>query len=201
MCFWIFMICSSPPVEFKLDFWQKVFRKKKKSCTNSCREKSIHRLFSITFFFRPDSTCFYTLFLIYFYFNHGNLWFKLISLPLKHTDMLHKIKNSGFPHGSVVRNLPANASITGLGRSHMPWKNSPVCHNHWACALEPRSHDWSPHTLEPHVLLQKKPLNSLKWIQKYTEACVLQLESSRPLTTNREKPWQQQILSTAKINK
>ena len=147
-----------------------------------------------TFFFRPDSTCFYTRFLIYFYFNHGNLWFKLISLPLKHTHMLHKNKNSGFPGGSVVRNLPANASITGPGRSHMPWKTSPVCHNHWACALESRSHNyWSPHTLEPQVLLQKKPQ---QW-----EACVLQLKSSHPLTTNREEPWRQQILSTAEINK
>ena len=32
-----------------------------------------------------------------------------------------------FPHGSVVKNLPANAghmgSIPGLGRSHMLWSN------------------------------------------------------------------------------
>ena len=33
----------------------------------------------------------------------------------------------GFPDGSVVKNLPANAGGTGsipdLGRSHMPWSN------------------------------------------------------------------------------
>ena len=32
-----------------------------------------------------------------------------------------------FPHGTVVKNLPANAKdtclILGLGRSHMPWSN------------------------------------------------------------------------------
>ena len=35
--------------------------------------------------------------------------------------------SKGFPGGSVVRNLPANAGDTGLipvpGRSHMPWSN------------------------------------------------------------------------------
>ena len=33
----------------------------------------------------------------------------------------------GFLHGTVVKNLPANAGDTGsspgLGRSHMPWSN------------------------------------------------------------------------------
>ena len=36
-------------------------------------------------------------------------------------------KHGGFPHGTVVKNLPANAGDTGLspgpGRSHMPQNN------------------------------------------------------------------------------
>ena len=39
----------------------------------------------------------------------------------------NKKKNGGFPGGTVVENLPANAGDTGsspgLGRSHMPWSN------------------------------------------------------------------------------
>ncbi|KAJ8779504.1 hypothetical protein J1605_012388 [Eschrichtius robustus] len=41
-----------------------------------------------------------------------------------------KVKKEGFPGGTVVENLPANAGDTGsspgLGRSHMPQSN-------WAC--------------------------------------------------------------------
>ena len=41
--------------------------------------------------------------------------------------IIKKSINSGFPSGSVLKNLPANAgdtdSIPGLGRSHMPWSN------------------------------------------------------------------------------
>ena len=55
-----------------------------------------------------------------------------------------------FPGGAAVKNLPANAGNTGLmpgqGRSHMPRSNKPMCHNYWACTLEPTSHNyWSPH--------------------------------------------------------
>ena len=58
------------------------------------------------------------------------------SLVLRHKDYfaLKAIENKqiqekiwGFPDGSVVKNLPANAgdmgSIPGPGRSHMPWSN------------------------------------------------------------------------------
>ena len=38
-----------------------------------------------------------------------------------------KLLNGGFPGGTVVENLPANAgdmgSSPGLGRSHMPWSD------------------------------------------------------------------------------
>ena len=41
--------------------------------------------------------------------------------------MLKKKLLWGFPGGTVVKNLPANAEDTGssprLGRSHMPWSN------------------------------------------------------------------------------
>ena len=47
----------------------------------------------------------------------------------------------GFPCGSVVENLPANAgdmgSIPGLGGSHSQGATKPIHHNCWACALEP----------------------------------------------------------------
>ena len=53
-----------------------------------------------------------------------------------------KINMLGFPGGSVVENLPANAgetgSIPGQGRSHM-LQGKPVRHNYLACAPEPRS--------------------------------------------------------------
>ena len=47
-----------------------------------------------------------------------------LNVPELHTFKCHF---GGFPVGSVVKNLPANAgdtgSIPGLGRSHMPWSN------------------------------------------------------------------------------
>ena len=40
----------------------------------------------------------------------------------------------GFPGGSMVKNLPANAGdvglIPGLGRSHMLQRTKPVCYNY-----------------------------------------------------------------------
>ena len=57
----------------------------------------------------------------------------------------------GFPSGAVVENPPANAgdtgSIPGPGRSHMPRSNL-VCHNYWACALEPVSHNYWARVLQ-----------------------------------------------------
>ena len=41
--------------------------------------------------------------------------------------IISSINGEGFPGGTVVENLPANAGDTGsspaLGRSHMPWSN------------------------------------------------------------------------------
>ena len=43
------------------------------------------------------------------------------------SDNVLKSFRKGFPGGSMVKNLPANAgdtgSIPGPGRSHMPWSN------------------------------------------------------------------------------
>ena len=48
--------------------------------------------------------------------------------------------SKGFPSGSVVKNLPANAgdmgSIPGLRRPHMSRSNKPACHDYWPCVLE-----------------------------------------------------------------
>ena len=46
---------------------------------------------------------------------------------IKHKQKILKASREGFPGGSVVKKLPANAgnrgSIPGPGRSHMPWSN------------------------------------------------------------------------------
>ena len=48
-------------------------------------------------------------------------------MKLEHSLTLHKNRNSGFPGGTAVANLPANAGDTGsspgLGRSHIPRSN------------------------------------------------------------------------------
>ena len=58
--------------------------------------------------------------------------YRFIAIPIKltmafFTDLEQKITQLGFPDGTVVENLPANAGDTGsspcLGRSHMPRSN------------------------------------------------------------------------------
>ena len=83
---------------------------------------------------------------------------------------LRKINKGDFPGGAVVKNLPANTgdmgSIPGPGRSHMPGATKLVCHNYWACALEPTSHNYWAHVPQllteagaprAHALQQEKP--------------------------------------------
>ena len=68
----------------------------------------------------------------------------------------------GFPGGSVLKNLPANAGdmglISGLGRSHMPQSKlspcitttAPVLESPGAAITEPTHRNyWSPGALEP----------------------------------------------------
>ena len=61
----------------------------------------------------------------------------------------------GFPSGSVIKSLPANAgdtgSIAGAEGSHMPSsKYKSIRHTCWACAVEPGNHSyWSLQAQEP----------------------------------------------------
>ena len=59
----------------------------------------------------------------------------------------------GFPGGSVVKNLSANAgdmgSVPDPGRFHMPPATKPVHLNYWAYALEPGSHSYWAHVPQP----------------------------------------------------
>ena len=47
--------------------------------------------------------------------------------PRQAENRVEEDEERGFPGGTVVKNLPANAGETGLspgpGRSHMPWSN------------------------------------------------------------------------------
>ena len=82
----------------------------------------------------------------------------------------------GFPGGSVIENLPANAGGKGL----IPAKEDLI----WCGATEPMYHNYrSPSALEP--VLHKKSL------------CTTTLEQP-PLTPTREKTVQQQRPGTAK---
>ena len=95
-----------------------------------------------------------------------------------------------YPGGLAVESLPAKAgdkdSILGPGGSYMPKGN-------WACALEPRSHNyWSLRTLEPMLHSKRSHCNEKPTAQ--------QLESGPPLTAPRENLVQQHRPSTAKKN-
>ena len=85
-----------------------------------------------------------------------------------------KKKNQGFPGGSVVKNLPANAEDTGsiphLGTCHMPVER-----------------------LSPSATTTEPAFQSL--CSATREACTAE---QPPLTATREKPAQQQRLSTVK---
>ena len=100
----------------------------------------------------------------------------------------------GFPGGSVVKNLPANAGdkrfIPGQ-RSHVPESNSVTIPQ----LLNLCFRFWEPQILKPacsraHASWQKKPLH---WGARV-------LRKWPPLAATREMPEQQQRLSTA-INK
>ena len=60
-----------------------------------------------------------------FFKNYTEITLSLSSYKNKFIDQL--FRNGGFPGGTVVESLPANAGDTGsspgLGRSHMPWSN------------------------------------------------------------------------------
>ena len=86
-----------------------------------------------------------------------------------------KRTQKGFPGGSVVKNLPANAGDTGsipdLGRSHVPGGNStPAPQLLSLCFRAQEMQLLSPYVLEPPALQQEEPL---KW-----KPCAPQLEKS-----------------------
>ena len=81
----------------------------------------------------------------------------------------------GFPGGSVVRNLPANAGDSG---SIPDLRRSCMLRGSWICALEPGNRNYWAHM--PHLLKPTFPracaLQQVKLLQ--WEACSLQPESS-----------------------
>ena len=74
----------------------------------------------------------------------------------KHSDL------GGFPGGTVVKNPPANAGDTdsspGPGRSPCTTITEPVCHNYWACALEPVLHNRRRHRNEKPAHRNEDPM-------------------------------------------
>ena len=91
-----------------------------------------------------------------------------------------KTSTSGFPSGSVVRNLPANAgdmsSILDLGKPTCQRATKSMHHNSWACALGPASHNyWSPHSAY-------KPISHNYWAHV---SQLLSLHTSEPVFCNR----------------
>ena len=103
----------------------------------------------------------------------------------------------GFPDGSVVKNLPANAgdmdSIPGLGQSHMPQAQlSP-----FATTIEPVLESLGTSTTEPTDPRACVPQNerSQQW-----EAHTLQLESSSHSLQLEKSPHSNENPAQPKIN-
>ena len=71
---------------------------------------------------------------------------------------------------------------------------NPMYQNYWACALEPRRHNyWSPHTVEP--VLRRQQEVSLQW-----ETLALQLESS-PHSQLKESQHSSEDPAEPKVNR
>ena len=72
-----------------------------------------------------DIYMFTTYMILNNFLTFPSLNFLVQKMGIKITDK--KTKKRGFPGGTVVENLPANAGDTGsspgLGRSHMPWSD------------------------------------------------------------------------------
>ena len=108
----------------------------------------------------------------------GHLQMKMVG-PSKKTRL-------GFPSGSVVKNLPANAE--DMGSSEL-WPGKilhaleQLNHNYWACALEPGNHNsWGSRALE-------STLCSKRSRHKERPATT---PGEQPSLTTRGKPVQQQ---------
>ena len=106
----------------------------------------------------------------------GHDWATSLSLSKKTRD--------SFPGGSVVKKPPANAGDVSLirGWSHVPWALRPVCHDYWACALEPGGHkEWNSDALGH---LKTREATAVR------RQCTTAREYLPP-TTTRAKPAQQ----------
>ena len=73
----------------------------------------------------------------------------MITFKIKKGKLTHYLRNDksmGFPGGSVVKNLRANAGdmVQALIRDDPTYLGvaKPMNHNYCACALEPRSHNY-----------------------------------------------------------
>ena len=57
---------------------------------------------------------------------------------LDQKDQFLKKHKLNFPGGPVVKNPPANAGdVRSIGKTPLHGATKPLCHNYWACALEP----------------------------------------------------------------
>ena len=99
----------------------------------------------------------------------------------------------GFPGGSVVKNLPANAQDSGLTpdlrRSHILQSNKV----HAPQLL-------SPCAATPEVCMPQSLCSTIREATAMRSLCTI-ARVYPPLATTREKPEQQQRPSTVKINK
>ena len=110
-----------------------------------------------------------------------------------HSTAKENKKSSGFPGGSVVKNcLPMQGTrVRALVQEDPTCRGAtkPMCHNYWACTLEPESHNYRPHVpqllgparLEP-VLYNKRNHHNEKSMQHNEEQPLLATTRGNPCT-------------------
>ena len=108
-------------------------------------------------------------------------------------------QSKGFPGGSVLKNLPANAGDTGSipdpRRFQMPWSNLSPCITiaEWAYDLDPRNHNhWSPCNVKP-VLHERSGWNEKPVHCNYRKAGVaMRTQHSQKINKleKKKKRWQ-----------
>ena len=106
-------------------------------------------IFKYSYYIQIRMHVLYVTFCLYFHF------FKLVYWVTELNWTEDNVED--FPGNTVDKNVPANVWCTGPipspGRCLRA--TTPRCHNYWAWALEPGSHNyWNPHTLES--VLQNK---------------------------------------------
>ena len=121
-------------------------------------------------------------------------YFTVFSVNIAKAPEQKRVPIWGFPGGPVVKIPSCNAKDIGLipgpRGSNLPRKTEPMYHNHWACALEPESHNCrSPRALQP------VPCN--KEATTMRSSCAAARSSPHPLQL--EETYMQQRPSTARI--